>query len=191
MPHTCLVPYFLVIFCLDKNFDHPDVNVVTAAAQEPDSLQLSVPGFHQAGALAVESVEHSVQTDDLLHGLLGRLFKPASVDQVDEAARHDVLAGKIELKMYSSCSMKCTLCTICGNSFQFQLKQSYTKKYFICTKCEKMFILPIFSLSSISITVAWSNILYILHAQNVGNLIPQPSASVSSWAPTCGKVFKP
>ena len=154
MPNTYLVPYLLVIFSLDKDFYHPDVNVGTAAAQEPDSLEFCVPGFPQAGALAVESVEHSVQTDDLLHGLLGRLFKPASVDQVDEAARHDVLAGKIELKMYSSCSMKCTLCTICGNSFQFQLKQSYMKKYFICTKCEKMFILPIIFLSSISITVA-------------------------------------
>ena len=139
--NTCLVPYLLAIFCLDKYFNYSDVDVGTAAAQEPDSLQLSVPRFSQVGALAVESIEHSVQREDLLHGLLGRLFKPASVDQVDEAARHDVLAGKIELKMYSSCSMKCTLCTICGNSFQFQLKQSYMKKYFICTKCEKMFIL--------------------------------------------------
>ena len=92
MPHTCLVPYFLVIFCLDKNFDHPDVNVVTAAAQEPDSLQLSVPRFHQAGALAVESVEQPVQPEDLLHGLLSGLFKPASVDQVDESTGDNVLA---------------------------------------------------------------------------------------------------
>ena len=122
MPHTCLVPYFLVIFCLDKNFDHPDVNVVTAAAQEPDSLQLSVPRFSQAGALAVESIEHSVQPEDLLHGLLGRLFKPASVDQVDEAARHDVLAWKIQLKMNSSCSMIHSSCTICGNSFRIQIE---------------------------------------------------------------------
>ena len=127
MPHTCLVPYFLVIFCLDKNFDHPDVNVVTAAAQEPDSLQLSVPRFPQAGALAVESIEHSVQPEDLLHGLLGRLFKPASVDQVDEAARHDVLAGKIELKMNS---MKYTLCTICGNSFRTQIEAKLHEEVF-------------------------------------------------------------
>ena len=28
-----------------------------------------------------------------------------------------------------------------GTLSEFQLKQSYTKKYFICTKCEKMFIL--------------------------------------------------
>ena len=130
MPHTCLVPYFLVIFCLDKNFDHPDVNVVTAAAQEPDGLQLGVPRFSQAGALAVESVEHSVQTDDLLHGLLGRLFKPASVDEVDEAARHDVLAGKIELKMNSSCSMKYTLCTICGNSFRIPIEAELHEEVF-------------------------------------------------------------
>ena len=88
-------------------------------AHEPDSLQLSVPGFPQAGALAVESVEHSVQTDDLLHGLLGGLFQPASIDQVDEATRHDVLAGKIELKLNSSCSMKCT---ICGNSFRIPME---------------------------------------------------------------------
>ena len=92
MPHTCLVPYFLIIFCLDKNFDHPDVNVVTAAAQEPDSLQLSVPWFPQAGALAVESVEQPVQPEDLLHGLLSGLFKPASVDQVDESTGDNVLA---------------------------------------------------------------------------------------------------
>ena len=102
MPNTCLIPYLLVIFCLDKNFDHPDVNVGTVAAQEPDSFQLCVPGFPQAGALAVESIEHSVQTDDVLHGLLGGLFQPASVDKIDEAARDDVLAGKIELKMCSS-----------------------------------------------------------------------------------------
>ena len=70
----------------------------------------------------MESIEHSVQPEDLLHGLLGRLFKPASVDQVDEAARHDVLAGKIELKMNSSYSMKYTLCTICGNSFRIQIE---------------------------------------------------------------------
>ena len=108
MPNTYLVPYLLVILCFHKDFYHPDVDVCTAAAQELHSLQLSVPRFSQAGALAVESIEHSVQPEDLLHGLLGRLFKPASVDQVDEAARHDVLAGKIELKMYSSCSMKCT-----------------------------------------------------------------------------------
>ena len=63
---------------------------------------------------------------------------------------------------------------------------SYAQNVRKCLSC-----LPILSLSSISITVAWSNILYILHAQNVGNLIPQPSASVSSWAPTCGKVYKP
>ena len=122
MPHTCLVPYFLVIFCLDKNFDHPDVNVVTAAAQEPDSLQFCVPCFPQAGALAVESVEQSVQTDDLLRGLLGGLPQPASIDQVDEAARHDVLAWKIQLKMNSSCSMIHSSCTICGNSFRIQIE---------------------------------------------------------------------
>ena len=108
MPNTCLVPYLLVVFCLDKNFDHPDVNVGTAAAQEPDSLQFSVPCFHQAGALAVESVEQPVQPEDLLHGLLSRLFQPASVDQVNEAARDDVLAWKIQLKMNSRCFLKYT-----------------------------------------------------------------------------------
>ena len=130
MPNTCLIPYLLVIFCLDKNFDHPDVNVGTAAAQEPDSLEFSVPGFPQAGALAVESVEHSVQPEDLLDGLLGGLFQPASVDQVDEAARHDVLAGKIELKMNSSCSMKYTLCTICGNSFRIPIEAKLHEEVF-------------------------------------------------------------
>ena len=92
MPHTCLVPYLLVIFCLDKYFDHPDVNVGTAAAQEPDSLEFSVPCFHQAGALAVESVEQSVQSQDLLHGLLGGLLELAPVDQVDESTGDNVLA---------------------------------------------------------------------------------------------------
>ena len=130
MPHACLVSYFLVIFCFDKDFDHPDVDVGTAAAQELDSLEFSVPGFSQAGALAVESVEHSVQPDDLLHGLLGGLFQPASVDQVDEAARHDVLAGKIELKMNSSCSMKYTLCTICVNSFRIPIEAKLHEEVF-------------------------------------------------------------
>ena len=78
----------------------------------------------------MESVEHSVQTDDLLHGLLGRLFKPASVDEVDEAARHDVLAGKIELKMNSSCSMKYTFCTICGNSFRIPIEAKLHEEVF-------------------------------------------------------------
>ena len=108
MPHTCLVPYFLVIFCLDKNFDHPDVNVVTAAAQEPDSLQLGVPRFSQAGALAVESVEQPVQSEDLLHGLLGGLLQLAPVDQVDKSTGDNVLAWKIKLKMNSRCFMKYT-----------------------------------------------------------------------------------
>ena len=130
MPNTNLVPYLLVVFSLDKDFYHPDVDVCTAAAQELHSLQLSVPRFSQAGALAVESIEHSVQPEDLLHGLLGRLFKPASVDQVDEAARHDVLAGKIELKMYSSCSMKYTLCTICGNSFRIPIEAELHEEVF-------------------------------------------------------------
>ena len=130
MPNTYLVPYLLVILCFHKDFYHPDVDVCTAAAQELHSLQLSVPRFPQAGALAVESVEHSVQTDDLLHGLLGRLFKPASVDQVDEAARHDVLAGKIELKMNSSYSMKYTLCTICGNSFRIPIEAELHEEVF-------------------------------------------------------------
>ena len=130
MPNTYLVPYLLVIFSLDKDFYHPDVNVGTAAAQELDGLEFCVPCFPQAGALAVESVEHSVQTDDLLHGLLGRLFKSASVDQVNEAARHDVLAGKIELKMNSSCSMKYTLCTICGNSFRIPIEAELHEEVF-------------------------------------------------------------
>ena len=130
MPNTNLVPYLLAIFCLDKGFYHPDVDVGTVAAQEPDSLQLSVPCLPQAGALAVESVEHSVQTDDVLHGLLGGLLQPASVDQVDEAARHDVLAGKIELKMNYSCSMKYTLCTICGNSFRIPIEAKLHEEVF-------------------------------------------------------------
>ena len=130
MPNTYLVPYLLGVFCLHKDFYHPDVNISTVAAQEPDSLQLSVPGFPQAGALAVESVEQPVQTDDVLHGLLGGLLQPASVDQVDEAARHDVLAGKIELKMNSSCSMKYTLCTICGNSFRIPIEAKLHEEVF-------------------------------------------------------------
>ena len=130
MPNTYLVPYLLVILCFHKDFYHPDVNVGTVAAQELNSLQLSVPRFSQAGALAVESVEHSVQTDDVLHGLLGGLFQPASVDQVDEAARHDVLAGKIELKMNYSCSMKYTLCTICGNSFRIPIEAKLHEEVF-------------------------------------------------------------
>ena len=108
MPNTYFVPYFLAIFCFDKDFDHPDVDVGTAAAQELDSLEFSVPGFPQAGALAVESVEQPVQPEDLLHGLLSRLFQPASVDQVNEAARDDVLAWKIQLKMNSRCFLKYT-----------------------------------------------------------------------------------
>ena len=119
MPNTYFVPYLLIVFSLDKKFDHPDVNVGTAVAHEPDSLEFSVPGFPQAGALAVESVEQPVQPEDLLHGLLSGLFKPASIDEVDEAARHDFLAGKIELKLNSSCSMKCT---ICGNSFRIPME---------------------------------------------------------------------
>ena len=130
MNATCLVPYLLAIFCLDKCFYDSDVDVGTAAAQEPDGLEFCVPCFPQAGALAVESVEHSVQTDDLLHGLLGGLPQPASIDQVDEAARHDVLAGKIELKMNSSCSMKYTLCTICGNSFRIQIEAKLHEEVF-------------------------------------------------------------
>ena len=90
--NTCLVPYLLAIFCLDKYFNYSDVDVGTAAAQEPDSLQLSVPRFHQAGALAVESIEQPVQPEDLLHCLLSGLFKPASVDQVDESTGDNVLA---------------------------------------------------------------------------------------------------
>ena len=92
MPNTNLVPYLLVVFCLHEEFYHPDVDVCTVAAQEPDSLQLSVPRFHQAGALAVEGVEQPVQPEDLLHGLLSGLFKPASVDQVDESTGDNVLA---------------------------------------------------------------------------------------------------
>ena len=92
MPNTYLVPYLLVILCFHKDFYHPDVDVCTAAAQEPDSLQFCVPCFHQAGALAVESVEQPVQPEDLLHGLLSGLFKPASVDQVDESTGDNVLA---------------------------------------------------------------------------------------------------
>ena len=108
MPHACLVSYFLVIFCFDKDFDHPDVDVGTAAAQELDSLEFSVPGFPQAGALAVESVEQSVQSEDLLHGLLGGLLQLPPVDQVDESTGDNVLAWKIELKMNSRCLMKYT-----------------------------------------------------------------------------------
>ena len=130
MPNTCLIPYLLVIFCLDKNFDHPDVNVGTAAAQEPDSLQFCVPRLFQAGALAVYSVEQPVQTDALLHGLLGGLPQLSSVDKVNEAARHDVLAGKIELKMNSSCSMKYTLCSICGNSFRIPIEAELHEEVF-------------------------------------------------------------
>ena len=122
MPSTYLVPYLLGVFCLHKDFYHPDVNISTVAAQQPNSLQFCVPRLFQAGALAVYSVKQSVQTDALLDGLLGGLFQPASVDQVDEAARHDVLAGKIELKMNYSCSMKYTLCTICGNSFRIPIE---------------------------------------------------------------------
>ena len=108
MPNTYLVPYLLGVFCLHKDFYHPDVNISTVAAQEPDSLQLSVPGFPQAGALAVESVEQSVQPEDLLHGLLGGLLELAPVDQVDESTGDNVLAWKIELKMNSRCFMKYT-----------------------------------------------------------------------------------
>ena len=108
MPNTYLVPYLLVIFSLDKDFYHPDVNVGTAAAQEPDSLEFCVPGFPQAGALAVESVEQSVQPEDLLNGLLGGLPQLASVYQVDKSTGHNVLAWKIKLKMNSRCFMKYT-----------------------------------------------------------------------------------
>ena len=108
MPHACLVSYFLVIFCFDKDFDHPDVDVGTAAAQELDSLEFSVPGFSQAGALAVESVEQSVQSQDLLDGLLGGLLELAPVDQVDESTGDNLLAWKIQLKMNSRCFMKYT-----------------------------------------------------------------------------------
>ena len=108
MPNTYFVPYFLAIFCFDKDFDHPDVDVGTAAAQELDSLEFSVPGFPQAGALAVESVEQSVQPEDLLHGLLGGLLQLPTVDEVDESTGDNVLAWKIELKMNSRCFMKYT-----------------------------------------------------------------------------------
>ena len=108
MPNTNLVPYLLAIFRLDKGFYHPDVDVGTVAAQQPNSLQFCVSRLFQAGALAVNSVEQSVQTDALLHGLLGGLPQLSSVDKVNEAARHDVLAGKIELKMNSRCTVKYT-----------------------------------------------------------------------------------
>ena len=106
--NTCLVPYLLAIFCLDKYFNYSDVDVGTAAAQEPDSLQLGVPRFSQAGALAVESVEQSVQPEDLLDGLLGGLLQLAPVDQVDKSTGDNVLAWKIKLKMNSRCFMKYT-----------------------------------------------------------------------------------
>ena len=130
MPNTYLVPYLLTIFGLDKGFYYPDVDVCTAAAQQPNSLQLRVPCLFQAGALAVDSVEQSVQTDALLDGLLGGLPQLASVDKVNEAARHDVLAGKIELKMNYSCSMKYTLCTICGNSFRIPIEAKLHEEVF-------------------------------------------------------------
>ena len=108
MNATCLVPYLLAIFCLDKCFYDSDVDVGTAAAQQLNSLQFCVSCLFQAGALAVESVEQPVQPEDLLHGLLSGLFQPASVDQVNEAARDDVLAWKIQLKMNSRCFLKYT-----------------------------------------------------------------------------------
>ena len=108
MNATCLVPYLLAIFCLDKCFYDSDVDVGTAAAQQLNSLQFCVSCLFQAGALAVESVEQSVQPEDLLDGLLGGLLQLAPVDQVDKSTGDNVLAWKIKLKMNSRCFMKYT-----------------------------------------------------------------------------------
>ena len=87
-----------VVFCFDENFDDLEINVRAPSGQEPDCLQLRLPGLPQRGSLAVEFVEPGVELDYLLDSPGGRLLELAPVEDVDEAPGDDGLGGQLQLE---------------------------------------------------------------------------------------------
>ena len=87
-----------VVFCFDENFDDLEINVRAPSGQEPDCLQLRLPGLPQRGSLAVEFVEPGVEFDNLLDCPGGGLLELASVQDVDEAPGDDGLGGQLQLE---------------------------------------------------------------------------------------------